>query len=1086
MATTPLPAGAGASPTVAKQLPQTFDEFDAEMKALETRGVPKQDRNRFAEVWKFKMQQQGKDPAKMYSDFLAKKAQPMGPIMPDIKDTPMGPFAAPKEAALRGLPEGAVDPTMKSEFETERNRIENPKGILERARAGAIKGLQAAEETGESARRAFERGDIIEGGAKTIAAIPQAAGLPLGRAVGEVISPVFESVKPVFDFLLKDYKKNAQRIGLAPTDEAEQELRQKFEPTTQAMEGVLNKVSPEDRAIIGRTLEGLLELTGFGIAKKPIQEGAEVGARSLLNIAKQEVAPRAQEFISQARQKAGSLFKAERPTTTIDDVISQVDEAIAAQDEAAKAIKVGTEKVDGTAQGIRKTAEAEAPKLSIGEKWAGVSPDLKKRIQGKPEEMKEYFDITHARNSSDEVPSPLEYAVERGAVPARDKLETILNDTGSEIGKFRESTKTTILPPDKFQKIETEFGNQLAKFNLELGVNQEGKQIVKRVAGKVKSKIDDSEIGSLQRLLDDLVTTKQNPTMENVIDLRDGFGNLANYAKSSREASSNIDPLVKKMRSTIRGVNLEVIPKEQAKLLEDYSDLLEVFGEMDKAINSKSGAEFLLKRVLSERGRAPRELFDKVKEYTGIDLMDHATMAMIAREIVGNPRTKGLFQQEITNAGINVFEAATGSPSGIIGVATNLMKKIPDKLADAEKMFMKAANDLQKTPKPPPKSSFNPAGPAVSATPTEEVFAKRIIAGGGTTSKVVDSSKIKSGIAYSPVKNTERVFDIKNMSTEEIAPIIKKYKTDNAALLEKEGNVFGAWMNKGKLYLDISNVSTDLTKALDQAREAKQIAVYDLLSGKTFNLSDFTDDQIIRQIRSEKGFGLPGNTGKYNDELGNLNKIDVKMTGTNRFIDSQKAILNSLTLEQKDRFLRFKRKTAEVYEKFKDGVLAIAEKHNVEPEGVDFMRKSDGRSIFKMFDNSDLGNIVWDMNRGGFRVSDPSKITPILADLKKDFEFVRVKNRIESPTTDGYRDILVNVRNANGTIAEIQVIPENMAKAKDKMHLLYEEARDFLTTDARKEQLMSIMKKNYAEAWEKDKKAFSKYLKQINEAALVD
>ena len=61
-----------------------------------------------------------------------------------------------------------------------------------------------------------------------------------------------------------------------------------------------------------------------------------------------------------------------------------------------------------------------------------------------------------------------------------------------------------------------------------------------------------------------------------------------------------------------------------------------------------------------------------------------------------------------------------------------------------------------------------------------------------------------------------------------------------------------------------------------------------------------------------------------------------------------------------------------------------------------------------------------------------------------------------------------------------------MAKAKDKMHLLYEEARDFLTTDARKEQLMSIMKKNYAEAWEKDKKAFSKYLKQINEAALVD
>src|SRR5690606_32349885 len=208
----------------------------------------------------------------------------------------------------------------------------------------------------------------------------------------------------------------------------------------------------------------------------------------------------------------------------------------------------------------------------------------------------------------------------------------------------------------------------------------------------------------MQSLYDNLNTVRANPTMGNLIDLRDGFGDLANYAKTSGEASSNIDSFVKKMRATVRDVNLQAIPAEQAKLLDDYSNLTEAFKEIDNAINSKSGAEFLLKRVLSERGREARQLFETVAEYTGIDLMDHATMAMIAREVVGNPRTKGLFQQEITNAGLNILGGTmAGNPAGgIMGAATSLLKKIPDKLADAEKMFMKAAEG--KTKKPAPKA----------------------------------------------------------------------------------------------------------------------------------------------------------------------------------------------------------------------------------------------------------------------------------------------------------------------------------------------------------------------------------------------
>ena len=64
------------------QLPQTFEEFDQTMRQLSSKGVPKQDQQRFAETWKFKMQQQGKDPMQMHQEWLATPKKPLGPEIP--------------------------------------------------------------------------------------------------------------------------------------------------------------------------------------------------------------------------------------------------------------------------------------------------------------------------------------------------------------------------------------------------------------------------------------------------------------------------------------------------------------------------------------------------------------------------------------------------------------------------------------------------------------------------------------------------------------------------------------------------------------------------------------------------------------------------------------------------------------------------------------------------------------------------------------------------------------------------------------------------------------------------------------------
>lgn len=341
-----------------------------------------------------------------------------------------------------------------------------------------------------------------------------------------------------------------------------------------------------------------------------------------------------------------------------------------------------------TAASMRETAEATQAVTSLKEKIVGIRPDIKKRIQGKSDKLKEYFDVSHARNLDDTVQTPFEYAHNKSVVGARDKLKSVLDDTGSKIGGFRATTAKEPVTLGGMKAVRNSFVSELQKLNLT--TNNKG-QIV-RAAGKVK-KASDSEIKLLQSLYDDLGTVRELPTRENLLDLRNAFDDQINFAKTSREASDVVDPLSRTVRGTIRDVNLKGLPKEQAKLMEDYSDLYGIFKEFDKAINSKSGSEFLLKRVLSERGRIPRELMQKVYEYTGIDLMDDATMAQLATEIIGNPAQKGLFRQEIAKAGLDVMDIAgmLSGQGGFMGAVKTLAEPVTKLIAPIEKTFLKAA-----------------------------------------------------------------------------------------------------------------------------------------------------------------------------------------------------------------------------------------------------------------------------------------------------------------------------------------------------------------------------------------------------------
>ena len=265
-------------------------------------------------------------------------------------------------------------------------------------------------------------------------------------------------------------------------------------------------------------------------------------------------------------------------------------------------------------------------------------------------------------------------------------MESVLNETGGEIGQFRRKIGTYEAGIDQVANVEKSFTDQLAKLNLEIK-----KGTVRQKAGTVTRVNSPNEIKVLNDLFSELQIVKENPNLEKLIDLRMLFDNKINFAKSAREVSNSLDPLSRTVRKQIADTSAGIVGKSEASRLAKYSQFIEAYNNLKSFTDRKAGAEFLLKQVLSERGGVPREVIQTIKEFTGIDLMDDAVMASIATDLIGNSRQKGLFRQELTKAGLDAAAAATGDMSGAINLMFKLSKSGFGKLLNVEKQFLKAA-----------------------------------------------------------------------------------------------------------------------------------------------------------------------------------------------------------------------------------------------------------------------------------------------------------------------------------------------------------------------------------------------------------
>lgn len=436
------------------------------------------------------------------------------------------------------------------------------------------------------------------------------------------------------------------------------------------------KIGIEDPMLIPTLLYGRGNLAGgkdtISRTASPITRGADTSFVSVADKTIAPVASKASEVVDTART---SLFGRPRSLSNIDDVIRQADEAVKSDFVMSKS----TLKTPSQILGATEQATAQP---SVMEKWAGVSPDIKNRIAGKQDKLKEYFDVAHARNNFDTVPTPLEYGA-RNVDMAVSKMESLLNDTGSQIGQFRNKINTYKTNIDNVKRIEASFNNQLLKLNLEIKGGT-----VRQKAGTITRVNSQSEIAVLNDLLKELQIIKQSPDLQRLIDFRNLFDSKINFAKSARDISNSLDPVSRAMRKGIADVAAQIVGKSEAANLAKYADFMDAYNNLRSFTDRKAGAEFLLKQVLSERGGTSRAIIQTIKETTDIDLMDDAVMSSIATDLIGNARQKGLFRQEITKAGLDAASLITGNASGAIGLMFNFLKK---GLLNEEKQFLKAA-----------------------------------------------------------------------------------------------------------------------------------------------------------------------------------------------------------------------------------------------------------------------------------------------------------------------------------------------------------------------------------------------------------
>ena len=116
-------------------------------------------------------------------------------------------------------------------------------------------------------------------------------------------------------------------------------------------------------------------------------------------------------------------------------------------------------------------------------------------------------------------------------------------------------------------------------------------------------------------------------------------------------------------------------------------------------------------------------------------------------------------------------------------------------------------------------------------------FSRALLEDGGATFNLVSGEHEFKGYAYS-IFGHEKIHNTLNggFTISDVEDAVRQYIKEKGVELYSVDNHLGGWFEKGKLYLDITNVTLDLRNAIEQGLRNGQRAIHDFKSGDDIHL----------------------------------------------------------------------------------------------------------------------------------------------------------------------------------------------------------------------------------------------------------
>ncbi len=288
---------------------------------------------------------------------------------------------------------------------------------------------------------------------------------------------------------------------------------------------------------------------------------------------------------------------------------------------------------------------------SVASHASGISPQMENALAHAgitPEQYTQYVQAAQARARDIRAPAPFELAADQ-LDKASETIDSKVKEAGKMVGEAK-STLGNMQLPD-MTPIINDFADRVEKdYGIRLSIDHTG-QVQTEMLPDRTMKIAPGEVNRLGEAFKQL-TALHGSTARNASDVISALDNSVNYAKAANGRSFDpVEGLLQRTRQQVDGVVRKVSPT-----LANANDRFAALKGLENEITKMAGGtnqrgELLIRRVFSgDKSGDVQGLFGKIKNETGIDLINHSVLARHAIESVGDSSQKSLLHQVLEGA----------------------------------------------------------------------------------------------------------------------------------------------------------------------------------------------------------------------------------------------------------------------------------------------------------------------------------------------------------------------------------------------------------------------------------------------------